>query len=105
MQKPSARRALYAGLLLLCVATAVAAHGGEHEHGGGMDMGGMDMSAPEDHGAIEAANMTTNGTVDVPINYFRHPEHTWLLFGHIILMAIAWIFVLPIGTDIGVAPI
>lgn len=31
------------------------------------------------------------------LNYFRHPEHTFWIYSHIICMVLAWCIALPIG--------
>jgi hypothetical protein len=65
---------------------AVLAHGDEPEK---MDMG-MDMGA-------------TNGPAEAPADteykptYFALNEHTASIYGHIALMVISWVFVLPVG--------
>ncbi len=39
-----------------------------------------------------------DGATDAP-SYFSHPDHRGLMFAHIGFMALAWIFVLPIGKN------
>lgn len=34
---------------------------------------------------------------DYPPTYFAHPDHVAVIYSHIALMVIAWVFVLPIG--------
>ena len=38
-----------------------------------------------------------NSSVALPQSYFAHPEGSGLLTAHIVLMVIAWFFILPIG--------
>lgn len=58
------------------------------------------------HGHDEAMDMTTerptistesDSAVADPRSYFRYGEHSSLMVGHILLMTIGWVFVLPIG--------
>lgn len=88
--KPTAQSSviLTAAVVLGYVASAVA-HGSEPENIN-MDMGGMSMARP----TIAAA---TNGTMAEPASYFQLKEHTGLMFAHILLMTLGWVFVLPIG--------
>lgn len=30
-------------------------------------------------------------------SYFRHAEYSYLIVSHIVVMAVAWVFVLPVG--------
>lgn len=30
--------------------------------------------------------------------YFSHPDHAGVMYAHIILMVVSWVFILPIGT-------
>jgi hypothetical protein len=66
---------------------AVLAHGDEHGHGDGGGMGGMKM-----------------GDADKPLpedqytpTYFAHPDHKAVIYGHIALMVLGWVFALPAG--------
>lgn len=69
-----------AGIALLGLLPAVAAHGDEHE--GMAGMGGM---------------AATNVTKPVDPTYFRTEEYSALMTGHIAVMTITWVFVLPLG--------
>lgn len=58
----------------------------------------------DDEGMDMGMNMGANGTLDqprpegeYPPTYFALGEHTAAIYGHIALMVIAWVFVLPIG--------
>jgi len=60
-------------------------------HAHGEENMAMDM-------ASAAVDSNSSSSVDMgPPSYFRHPEHSGLMMGHIISMSIAWIFVLPLG--------
>ena len=62
-----------------------------------MDMGmGMNMS-------VSITNASDSTPIDMPPTYWTWPEHRGLLYGHISLMVVAWIFILPIGVMLGVA--
>jgi hypothetical protein len=78
-----ALRPLAGALLLGLLLPLVGAHGDDD----GMKMD-MSMSTP--------ARPVVNETVYDP-NYFFHPEHRGLMYGHIALMTLAWVFVLPVG--------
>ena len=67
--------------LLVALLPIVVAHGGGHES---MDMG---------HGG----NATDSPKEDYPDTYFAHTEHTGVIYTHIALMVLAWVFVLPVG--------
>lgn len=89
MKPPSRNSVICAGALLLGFISSVVAHGSEHEDMN-MDMGGIPISRP----TIATA---TNSTMAGPASYFQLKEHTGLMFAHILLMTIGWVFVLPIG--------
>ncbi|CAK7208740.1 hypothetical protein SCUCBS95973_000204 [Sporothrix curviconia] len=93
---------LFAAALVLAVAPAVLAHGDDE----GMDMdmgsggsGGMDMAEP-----LATTNSTMNGTAIVyKPTYFAHPEHAGLMYAHILLMTLAWVFALPVSVMLSIA--
>jgi hypothetical protein len=58
-----------------------AAHGSESKH----DNHTMHHGSPAEDPA------------DYPPTYFAHPDHVAVIYSHIALMVIAWVFVLPIG--------
>lgn len=90
MKLPSRNSVIFTGVVLLGFISSVAAHG-DDEHGDmSMDLGGMSDSRP----TIATA---TNGTMAEPASYFQLTEHTGLMFAHILLMTLGWVFVLPIG--------
>jgi len=74
---------------LLRLASLALAHGDDGHHD--MDMG--DMKAPEPHG--EVSNMETD-LYDMP-SYAGLGMHGKMILAHIVLMVMAWLFVLPIG--------
>lgn len=39
----------------------------------------------------------TNSTIMSSQSYFTYPEHGGLVLAHIVIMTIAWFFILPIG--------
>lgn len=84
MPGPSLALRPLAGALLLGLLLPLAdAHGGDEAMN-------MDMSMPA------PARPVVNETVYDP-NYFFHPEHRGLMYAHIALMTLAWVFVLPVG--------
>lgn len=72
--------------LLSILVPVVLAHGGDES---GMD---MDMNM----GATAGAN-ETQPEVEYPPTYFGLDEHKVAIYGHIALMVIAWVFMLPVG--------
>jgi len=58
----------------------------EHHHHGGHEGDHSDHSVPP-----------APGRLDTLPYYFAHPDHKGLLYGHIALMSIGWIIILPIG--------
>lgn len=80
----SASTLVVTALLLGALLPTALAHGGPE---GAMDMGGgtnssADEPLPEDQ---------------YPPSYFSHPEHRGLLFAHIALEVLSWVFMLPLG--------
>ncbi|KAM0550652.1 hypothetical protein ACHAPJ_008911 [Fusarium lateritium] len=73
--------------LLVALLPIVVAHGGGHES---MDMG---------HGG----NATDSPKEDYPDTYFAHTEHTGVIYTHIALMVLAWVFVLPVAVMFSLA--
>ena len=73
-----------------------------HGHGEEAGEAGEEMMMAEGSSTSIAwtsvASATTTGMLPPPPeSYFAHPEMGGLMLGHIGLMVIAWIFVLPIG--------
>jgi hypothetical protein len=89
MQPTSRKFVILAGVVLLGFTSSVVAHGHEEHEGMNMDMGGTSNSSP--------VATATNGAMAEPASYFQLTEHTALMFAHILLMTIGWVFVLPIG--------
>jgi hypothetical protein len=89
--KPSSRVwGVLVGAVLLDLASVALAHG--HDEDASMEMSsGMNVSEV-------ARPHIFNSTEMGPPSYFRHPEYSGLMVAHIVLMSIAWIFVLPLGT-------
>lgn len=80
------RMSYESGPLLLALLPAVTAHVGGERMDIGMGMG---------HGG----NTTTQppNSESYPDTYFAHTEHTGVIYTHIALMALSWVFILPIG--------
>ncbi|KAF2433672.1 hypothetical protein EJ08DRAFT_668669 [Tothia fuscella] len=60
-------------------------------------MGGMGMNG---------TSMNTSSTAQMdqgPPNYFRYPDHSTWIYGHIFAMVIAWTVVLPLGVMFSIA--
>ncbi|KAG0647157.1 hypothetical protein D0Z07_7112 [Hyphodiscus hymeniophilus] len=77
-------------LLLGCISPVVA-HG-QDEHGS-MTMEMADATAAAASGTMMAE----------PASYFQLTEHTGLMFAHILLMTIGWVFVLPISVMLSIS--
>ena len=82
----SALRVL-AGVALLSLVPAALAHGGDDE-GMDMNMGGMGANKTADQPLPEG---------EYPPTYFALREHTAAIYGHIALMVLSWVLVLPVG--------
>lgn len=61
-----------------------------HGHGSQEMTMDMDMSPAMNSTAPAAPK-------DYPPTYFAHPEHMGLIYAHVALSVVAWIFVLPVG--------
>lgn len=77
--------------LLLATNSVVLAHGHDDHFGKTENMAPAPNSLP-------AATM--NSSSASPQSYFAYPTLGGLMLGHIVLMIIAWFFVLPIGKHI-----
>jgi hypothetical protein len=75
------------GALLFDLSSRAAAHG--HDEA---DMSTTSMGDYEhlNHSISDAIAMAKP-------SYFRHPEHSALILAHIVLMSLAWVFVLPLS--------
>ncbi|KAK4124153.1 hypothetical protein N657DRAFT_378710 [Parathielavia appendiculata] len=87
--------AVVASAAVVGLIPAVLAHGDEHGHGndgmaglGGMKMGDADRPLPEDQ---------------YPPTYFAHPDHKAVIYGHIALMVLGWVFALPAAVMLSLA--
>ncbi|UNI17308.1 hypothetical protein JDV02_003664 [Purpureocillium takamizusanense] len=65
-------------------------------HATGVDMN-MDM------GTGEAAGHEQSASQSYPPTYFAHPHYVGVIYAHIALMVIAWVFVLPIAVMLSLA--
>lgn len=81
------------GVLLLLLSAGVTAlpHGDEHGSTS-MHHGGMSPA----HG-LHTNKTTETAEIAGPISYFAHGEHVGTILAHIVLMVLAWFFILPIG--------
>jgi hypothetical protein len=86
MQRNLSSFLILTGAALLSFLPAAIAHG--HDE----DMS-MDIGMPK------RPTIPSNSSSDVsePLSYFQYGKHTGLMFAHIFLMTLAWVFVLPIG--------
>lgn len=90
MQKRSAKLVVNSITLLWGLASVANAHG--HAKGGNMEMGGSEVSRP-----VLATATSYPETISDPQTYFQYGEHTGVMVAHIVLMTLAWVFILPIG--------
>jgi hypothetical protein len=80
-------------LLVLLFSLTISAHEDDsHKPAADMDMD-MAMSGVD----LPLNSTSYNETMEVPINYFRHEEYSYLILTHIALMVIGWVFVLPLS--------
>lgn len=90
MQTNLRRFAAPSVVLLLGLALVAGAHG--HEGDMKMDIGDPSVSRPT------LASMPS--TMDAGAqSYFQYGEHPGLLVAHILLMTLAWMFILPVGKN------
>lgn len=61
-------------------------------HGDSQDMGKMNMGIDHDSNTTQSPKHQ-----DYPNTYFAHFEHSGVIYAHISLMVISWVFILPIG--------
>lgn len=86
----SALRVASAIAVLGFLVPTVLGHGDDNE---AADMGmDMDMSS-----SMSSGGNASQPEVDFVPSYFAHPEHRGILLGHIGLMVLAWVFMLPLG--------
>lgn len=70
--------------MLLCLSVVYAHDEHEQEH------------SPHSHEHMDHASAPATGGDEKP-NYFTFPEHRGLLYGHILMICVGWIFVMPVG--------
>jgi len=87
MQQNSRSWSTFACAVLLGLAPLTVAHG--HDEEMKMDMGEPAISRP----TIPLPSASAAGLG----SYFQYGEHSGLMFAHILLMVVAWVFVLPVG--------
>ncbi|RSL81972.1 hypothetical protein BHE90_007332 [Fusarium euwallaceae] len=75
--------------VLFALLPVVLAHGDE-----GHDMGDMDMSH---------ASEKPKEASEYPDTYFSHPDHVGVIYAHIGLMVLSWVFVLPVAVVLSLA--
>ncbi len=85
---------LIGATLLLATTPLVLAHGHDDHAGGTADLGPASSS-------ISATSMNSSSVS--PQSYFTYPALGGLMLGHIVVMTIAWFFVLPVGKHISKA--
>lgn len=90
MQPPSRNFVIFAGVVLLGFISSAVAHGHDENEDMNMDMGGMSSTKP-------TIPTSSSGAMAEPASYFQLKEHTGLIFAHILLMTIGWVFVLPLS--------
>lgn len=95
MRQVSVQPVLAAALLLAALASAL-----PHEDHESMDMS-MDMKMDDSMGHNQTAAAPT--TDPAMMSYFAYGKHTGTILAHIILMVLAWCFVLPVGVMFSVA--
>ena len=94
---------MWGGALALAVLLATGAHahgdtstGMDTAVGIGIGMGvGVGVGVDEPGHAHEQSAAVDD--VQYPPTYFAHPDHSALIYAHIALMVLAWIFALPVG--------
>lgn len=88
MRQTILRATVAAALLLASVVQAVP-HDDSHSTSMEMDMSSNHTSP--------VSETTDNAVDEGPLSYFAYSEHGSAILAHIILMVIAWCFVLPVG--------
>ncbi|KAG9229641.1 integral membrane protein-like protein [Amylocarpus encephaloides] len=90
--QPLSREGLpLAGAFLLALASIASAHG--QDDGTRINMGDSELSPPTVDSSPTPAESST---------YFHYSDHSRMMVGHIILMAIGWVFILPIGVMLSI---
>ncbi|OJD23903.1 hypothetical protein ACJ73_04745 [Blastomyces percursus] len=94
--------------LLLFLAVAVLAHGDDAAHGDtdvgmGHGSGGGGAHSSNGHGNSTPSSSPSSSNSSSPMSYFAYQKHAGSIIGHVVLMVIAWFFILPIGVMLSVA--
>lgn len=84
------RRATSLAVLVTALALASLASAAPHDDGG-MNMGG------EMHHDDPPPAASTDTSDNSPMSYFAYGQHSGTIIAHIVLMVLAWCFVLPAG--------
>lgn len=63
-------------------------------HGDSESMDSMKMGMGMAHGSNTTQPPKNN---DYPDTYFAHTEHSGVIYTHIALMVLSWVFILPVG--------
>jgi len=83
----------FAGVVLLGLLPLAVAHGHDGDMAMDMNIGKGEPSIVRPTIPSEPSNLANTE----PLSYFQYGEHSGLMFAHILLMTIGWVFVLPIG--------
>ncbi|OAA54800.1 integral membrane protein [Niveomyces insectorum RCEF 264] len=90
---------LLLGACVLALAPAVVLAHGDDEPTNMDGMGGM--------GAVDAVSTNTTDApkpeASYPPTYFAHPEHRGMMYAHILLMTLGWVFALPAAVMLSLA--
>ncbi|KLU92565.1 hypothetical protein MAPG_11510, partial [Magnaporthiopsis poae ATCC 64411] len=89
--------ALGLAVSLLSLIPAVLAHGG----GEGLRGRDMEMDMGQGHSHSDPAPKPSHDAY--PESYFSHPELQGVLYAHIAVMVLAWVFVLPVAVMFSIA--
>ncbi|KAF4983820.1 hypothetical protein FZEAL_857 [Fusarium zealandicum] len=81
--------------LIVALLPVVLAHGGGHDEA----HDGMDMAMSHGDNATE----TPKDNSEYPGTYFSHPDHVGVIYAHIVLMVLSWVFVLPVAAMLSIA--
>lgn len=87
--------ALSTALSLLPAISRVLAHGDEDGHSG--EVKEMETMMATAVSSVIPSVTANASSLTAPESYFGYPAMSGLMIGHIILMIIAWFFILPIG--------
>ncbi len=58
--------------------------------------GANGTNSSHEHDTVQDEELVKS-EVDYPLTYFGHSEHVAVIYSHIALMVLAWVFVLPVG--------